>query len=48
MGLSISQLVSTAWASAVTFRRTDMRGGADRCPIASPRSGTGRSTIRPS
>ena len=28
-GLSVSQLVSTAWASASTFRGTDMRGGAN-------------------
>src|SRR5947199_4255367 len=28
-GLSISQLVSTAWASAATFRSTDKRGGAN-------------------
>jgi catalase-peroxidase len=28
-GLSISQLVSTAWASAATYRGTDMRGGAN-------------------
>jgi catalase-peroxidase len=28
-GLSISQLVSTAWASAATFRFTDKRGGAN-------------------
>ena len=28
-GLSISDLVSTAWASASTFRGSDMRGGAD-------------------
>tara|TARA_Y100000588_G_scaffold251245_1_gene265754 strand:- start:1565 stop:3631 length:2067 start_codon:yes stop_codon:yes gene_type:complete len=28
-GLSISRLVSTAWASAVTFRGTDKRGGAN-------------------
>ena len=28
-GLSVSQLVSTAWASAATFRGTDRRGGAN-------------------
>jgi len=28
-GLSVSQLVSTAWASASTFRGTDNRGGAN-------------------
>ena len=28
-GLSISQLVTTAWASAATFRTTDKRGGAN-------------------
>ena len=28
-GLSTSQLVATAWASAVTFRGTDKRGGAN-------------------
>ena len=28
-GLSISQLVTTAWASAATFRGSDMRGGAN-------------------
>lgn len=28
-GLTVSELVSTAWASASTFRGSDMRGGAD-------------------
>jgi catalase-peroxidase len=28
-GLTISQLISTAWASASTFRGSDMRGGAN-------------------
>jgi catalase/peroxidase HPI len=28
-GLSVSELVSTAWASAATFRGSDMRGGAN-------------------
>jgi catalase-peroxidase len=28
-GLSVSQLVSTAWAAASTFRGSDMRGGAN-------------------
>ena len=32
-GLSVSQLVSTAWASASTFRGSDKRGGANGCRI---------------
>ncbi len=33
-GLSVSQLVSTAWASASSFRGSDMRGGANGARIA--------------
>ena len=33
-GLSIAQLVKTAWASAASFRATDMRGGANGARIA--------------
>ena len=32
-GLSVSQLVATAWAAAASFRGTDMRGGANGARI---------------
>ncbi|MFF1907747.1 catalase/peroxidase HPI [Kitasatospora sp. NPDC058218] len=39
-GLSVSQLVSTAWASASSFRGSDMRGGANGARVRlQPQSG---------
>src|SRR5260370_19816305 len=39
-GLSVSQLVSAAWASASSFRGSDKRGGANGAPIPlEPQSG---------
>ena len=39
-GLSVSQLVSTAWASASSFRGSDKRGGANGARIRlEPQSG---------
>lgn len=32
-GLTVSQLVTTAWAAASTYRGSDMRGGANGCRI---------------
>ena len=45
-GLTVSQLVSTAWASASTFRGSDKRGGANGARIRLARRRIGTSTIR--
>ena len=42
-GLTVSQLVTTAWAAASTFRGTDKRGGANGGRIRlAPAKGLGR------
>ena len=46
-GLSIPDLVSTAWNAAASFRGTDKRGGANGARSASRRRRTGRPTSRP-
>ena len=48
-GLSLSQLVSTAWASAATFRGTDQRGGANaaRIRLAPPKDWEGNQPAAP-
>ena len=43
-GLSISECVQTAWASASTYRGSDMRGGANGARIALSPQKTGQST----
>ncbi len=47
-GLSVSDLVSTAWSSAASFRSTDKRGGANGAGFALSRRRIGRPTSPPS
>jgi catalase-peroxidase len=45
-GLTVSQLVKTAWASASTYRKSDHRGGANGARVRLEPQRTGRSTSR--
>jgi len=45
-GLTVPELVRTAWASAASFRGTDMRGGPTGHGSGSRRRRTGKPTIR--
>jgi catalase-peroxidase len=48
-GLSVSQLVKTAWAAAASYRDTDMRGGVNgaRLRLATTAPNTACSPIVP-
>ena len=47
-GLTVQQLIKTAWSSAASFRGTDKRGGANGARIRLEPQRTGRPTSRPS
>ena len=44
-GLTVAQLISTAWVAASSFRGSDKRGGADGARIGSSPSAAGKSTF---